>query len=471
MSETVPPIPPPPGGITGSPSSPNINRVDTMPNTETTNTTPITNRISQFWKIRFLVFLDGHEPYLLQTLKDGPFVPMSNMSTPENPLPKRQNQWSNIELRLDNQDKRLKSIIISCLPNDVMKSVIKYKSSKEMWNELVRAYEGPSNTRDTKIAALRLKFNVFKALEGHEGLIDDIYESETQRFSIQASSSKALVSNTHPQDSNPDVKKDIKTSNEFMADLNANIKKELCWQIRKDSTRGLGGLDLLKNLQINPKDPVSPVGNLRIDDLTKGDEDITKFKAFMVIVKDEPSMGKLDTRSGQWVKITMQKDEISNLKNVIKKWACSKVTLGQLLSEQIAGNIVKELGGKGRRKENNSPKEVIFTKANESSSELIPEVISDSKADYDNLEPLLSLLKLIRAKPSSSLNSLVSLSDLTSNMTNLTLNSSMNVNSSTEQLLLTPIEEIKGIKYHKIPSVISSSDSQASSYKPSKQKA
>ncbi|GKB40261.1 retrovirus-related pol polyprotein from transposon TNT 1-94 [Tanacetum coccineum] len=40
------------------------------------------------------------------------------------------------------------------------------------------------------------------------------------------------------------------------------------------------------------------------------------------------------------------KDEISDLKRVIKKWTCSKVTLDQLLSEQIPGNIVKALGGR-----------------------------------------------------------------------------------------------------------------------------
>ncbi|GJZ41174.1 hypothetical protein Tco_0588060 [Tanacetum coccineum] len=165
----------------------------------------------------------------------------------------------------------------------------------------------------------------------------------------------------------------------------------------------------------------------------------------MAIAKDEPSVGKADARSGQWVDITMKKvhrllsmtdsddrkhvldythvdliyvedqrknmvnkynllkqelslhkselsnlknivsincsfqnevirvnleneslkDEISDLKRVIEKWTCSKVTLDQLLSEQIHGNIVKALGGKGRRKENNPSKEVLFTKADE----------------------------------------------------------------------------------------------------------
>nr|GEY78530.1 retrovirus-related Pol polyprotein from transposon TNT 1-94 [Tanacetum cinerariifolium] len=69
---------------------------------------------------------------------------------------------------LANQDKRLKSIIIGCLPNDVMKSVINYKSAKETWTELCLAYEGPSDTRETKIVALRLEFNAFKALEGEK---------------------------------------------------------------------------------------------------------------------------------------------------------------------------------------------------------------------------------------------------------------------------------------------------------------
>ncbi|GJU39443.1 hypothetical protein Tco_1192400 [Tanacetum coccineum] len=171
MSGTVPPIPPPLGTSTSNPGSPNVNRVDTMPSTENINTTTTTNvgqngvdenlpqlldsrggshvsNVPKFdkdnftsWKIRFLVFLDGLEPYLMTTLEEGPYVPMSNLSTPTNPLPKRQNQWSHTECRLANQDKRLKSIIIGCLPNDVMKSVIKYKSAKEMWTKLVMSYE------------------------------------------------------------------------------------------------------------------------------------------------------------------------------------------------------------------------------------------------------------------------------------------------------------------------------------------
>nr|GEV45350.1 hypothetical protein [Tanacetum cinerariifolium] len=462
-----------------------------------------------------------------------------------------------------------------CLPNNVMKSFIKYKSAKEMWTKLCLAYEGPSITRDTKIAALRLKFNDFKALEGEkvnstytrlkcllndlenngviifeseinatfvnsllrkwlrmnqtqrannsikndsldalygkyhyeEGLIDDIYASETQRFTIQALSSKALISNNHSQDSDSDFEEDNITNNEFMADLNAEYHERALLENQK---------------RFYKRD--------------------NKFKAFMAITEDKPSVGKGDARSGQRVDITMKKlhrllsmteneerkhvldythvdlhyvedqrknlfnkfnalkqdlglhkselcnlknivsiscslqnevikneslkDEISNLKKVMEKWTCSKVTMDQLLSEQILNNIVKALRGK---------------------------------------IPLPPLPKLTGAEPSGASKSLISLSDLTANMADLTHYTTSkkvkkssdkisqpyvikkktepkhpsdqkscldkNVLPSTEQLLLTLMEEVKGIKNQTlIPSDTSSSISQASSSKTSKQK-
>ncbi|GJX18675.1 hypothetical protein Tco_0221352 [Tanacetum coccineum] len=216
MSRTIPPIPPPFGASSGNTSDPNVNRVDTMPaTTETINTTTITNvaqsvvdeNIPQLldsrggshvtnvpafdkedftsWKVRFLVFLDGLEPYLLKTLEDRPFVPMSSLATTENPLPKRQNQWSNAD----------------------------------------SPHEEPSNTRDTKIAALRLKFNAFKSLEGEKVmgtftrlkcLLNDL---ENKGVIIPQAEVNATF------DSDSDVEEDQRSSSEFLADLNAEYHK------------------------------------------------------------------------------------------------------------------------------------------------------------------------------------------------------------------------------------------------------
>ncbi|GJR31689.1 hypothetical protein Tco_1107921 [Tanacetum coccineum] len=242
MFGTIPYIPPPLRTNSSNTGSPN--RVDTMPITnDTINTTTITNvaqnvvdeNLPQIldsrggshvtnvlvfdkedftsWKVRFLVFLEGLEPYLLKTLEDGPFA------------------------------------------------IIKCKTTKAMWNDLILAHEGPSDTRDTKIASMRLKFNAFKALKAkvnatfvnslprkwlsmnqtqrannsikndslatlygkynyEEGLIDQIYESKIQRFTIQASSSKAVISNNQFQDIDSDVEEDLMSSSEFIVNLN-----------------------------------------------------------------------------------------------------------------------------------------------------------------------------------------------------------------------------------------------------------
>ncbi|GJR53913.1 retrovirus-related pol polyprotein from transposon TNT 1-94 [Tanacetum coccineum] len=202
------------------------------------------------------------------------------------------------------------------------------------------------------------------------------------------------------------------------------------------------------------------------ESISLDDEGSTKIRVFMAIAEDEPLVGKADARSGQWVDITMKK-------------TCSKVTLDQLLSEQVPRNIVKALGRKGRRKEKISSKEVVFTKADKSSSTLVPEITSDSESECDSQETLPPLPKLIGEAPSGTSESLIYLSYLTLNMADLSLDTpnlkktrpSVNVSltyvikkiteksptgpkpcsdkktdSSTKQLLLTLIEEVKGLK-------------------------
>ncbi|GKC34996.1 retrovirus-related pol polyprotein from transposon TNT 1-94 [Tanacetum coccineum] len=586
MSGTIPPIPPPFGASFGNPSSPNVNRVNTMlATTDPINTTNTTNMSQSV--------VDENLPQLLD-LRGGSHV-------------------TNV-LAFDEED--------------------------------FMTHEGPSDTRDTKIAALRLKFNAFKSLKGEkvngtftrlkfllnelenngvtipqievnatflnslprkwlsmnltqrannsikndslatmygkynyeEGLIDQIYELETQRFTIQASSSKALIFNHQFPNSDSDVKEDQRTNNEFMADLNAEYHERalLANQKRFYKRSGRVGsarkpLDKTKetcfacgklghfqkdypshktstppypssNNSFNKSKPYTPsfnqtssqnsgnhqknykgkykglkaemvVLNKRIDDITKGKSKKGKKDKEKSEKEDKLSVGNADARSGQWVDITMKKvhkllsmtdgderkhvldythvdlhymedqrknlneslkDEIIDLRKVIEKWTCSKVTLNQLLSEQVLRNIVKALGGKGRRKEKISSKEVVFTKADESSSMLVPEITSDSESEYNSQEPLPPLPKLIGVAPFGTSESLISLSDLTLNMDDLTIDtpdpkktrpfakvsptyvikkktekspasskhcSNKKTDSSTEQLLLTLVKE------------------------------
>nr|GEU97060.1 hypothetical protein [Tanacetum cinerariifolium] len=122
--------------------------------------------------------------------------------------------------------------------------------------------------------------------------------------------------------------------------------------------------------------------------------------SFMAITKDEPSVGKADARLGQWVEITMKKTS-------------SKVTLDQLLTKQVPGNIVSVLGKRDRRKEQSSSKEVLFTKADESSTETALEITPASKSECDFQESLSPLPKLRRGEPTSTSIDVLPLADLT----------------------------------------------------------
>ncbi|GJY21627.1 retrovirus-related pol polyprotein from transposon TNT 1-94 [Tanacetum coccineum] len=474
-----------------------------------------------------------------------------------------------------------------------------------MWTKLCLAYEGPSDTRDTKIVALRLKFNAFKALEGDKVngtytrlkcLLNDlenngviISQSEVNATFVNSLPRKWLSMNQTSR-ANNSIKNDSLAAlygkyhyeegliddiyaNEFMVDLNAEYheraqlenqkrfykssgrvgsarkpidkSKETCFSCRKlghfqkvchsnkTSTPSYPSLNTSfnkpkpntpsftpntsQNSSISQKDYKGKYKGLkakidvlsqRIDELTKGkydkgkeDKGTTKFKAFMAIADDEPLVGKV-------IRVNLEneslKDEISYLKTVIEKWTCSKVTLDQLLSKQIPDNIVKALRRKGRRKENNS-KEVLFTKADVSTSESALMITSDSEDDSDNQVPLPLLPKLTRAEPSGASKSIISLSDLTANMADLTLNIASkkikkssdkvsqtyvikkkiepkhpviqiscpdkNALPSTKQLILTLMEEVKGIKNQiLIPLDTSSSVSQASSSKTPRKK-
>ncbi|GKE05354.1 hypothetical protein Tco_1397372 [Tanacetum coccineum] len=505
MSRTVPPIPPPPGTSSGIPASSNVNRVDTMPTTNDPINTTTTTNVSQSVKMDHLF------PCQVSLLLKS--------------FAKTSNQWSNAESRLGNQDKRLKSINISFLPNDVMKSVIKCKTAKEMCNDLILAHEGPSDTRDTKIAALRLKLKAFKSLEGEKvngtftrlkcllnvlennGVIIPQAEVNATFINKWLSMNQTQRANNSIKNdclatlygSDSDVEEDQRTNKEFLEDLNAEFHERALLENQNRFYKRSGRvgsarkpIDKSKETYFaygktghfqkdwkgekgknqkrkSEKGLIAELFDWDDEHVSSEDEGITKIRAFMAIAEDEPSVGKADARSSQWVDITMKKvhillsmtdgddrkhvldynhvdlmyveDKRKNMVNkfnllkqelslhkfelCIEKWTCSKVTLDQLLSEQIPGKIIKALGGRGKRKENFSRKEVLFTKADESLSVPIPEITFESESECDSQEHLPPLLKLIGAKPASTPKSLIYLDDLTLNMADLTLDTSV----------------------------------------------
>ncbi|GJZ63377.1 hypothetical protein Tco_0619798 [Tanacetum coccineum] len=76
---------------------------------------------------------------------------------------KPESQWTPNERRVVVQDQPLKSIIMSCLPYDIIESVISCVSAKETWTDLVHSFEGPSDTKENMIMDLKLEYQTFRA--------------------------------------------------------------------------------------------------------------------------------------------------------------------------------------------------------------------------------------------------------------------------------------------------------------------
>ncbi|GJR94708.1 hypothetical protein Tco_0266882 [Tanacetum coccineum] len=105
-----------------------------------------------------LCYLTGMEPYYIQCIKDGQFKP----KTAEG-VDKPEAQWTQDERRVVAQDQCLKSIIMSCLPNNTMESVISCETAKDTWTDLVYSFKGPSDTKENKIMDLKLEYQTFSA--------------------------------------------------------------------------------------------------------------------------------------------------------------------------------------------------------------------------------------------------------------------------------------------------------------------
>nr|GFA53934.1 hypothetical protein [Tanacetum cinerariifolium] len=51
---------------------------------------------------------------------------------------------------------------MSCLPDDIIESVIICVSAKETWTDLVHSFEGPSDTKENRIMDLKLEYQTFR---------------------------------------------------------------------------------------------------------------------------------------------------------------------------------------------------------------------------------------------------------------------------------------------------------------------
>ncbi|GJV79719.1 hypothetical protein Tco_1515589 [Tanacetum coccineum] len=247
-----------------------------------------------------LCYLGEMEPYYLKCIKDGLFQPKTDEG--DN---KPESQWTPDERRIVIQDQRLKSIIMSCLPDDIMDSVISCETAKATWIDLVHSFEGPSDTKKKRIMNLKLEYQTFRAKPSKS--ISQTYTRYKTFLNELANDGISLSKheiNVGFVNSLPEkwltFSKGLRNANLTQTLNLANIYGRFVYE---DNLIGRRYSDYKKALVTTPSNSSVITAFFSNND----DEEVTQVKVLMALADDELTVGKNHARNGEWIDITMRK--------------------------------------------------------------------------------------------------------------------------------------------------------------------
>ncbi|GJR31935.1 hypothetical protein Tco_1108167 [Tanacetum coccineum] len=313
----------------------------------------------------------GMEPYYLKCIKDGPFQPKTAQGDA-----KPESQWTPDEMRVIVQYQRLKSIIMSCPPDDIIESVISCVSAKETWTDLVHSFEGPSDTKENRIMDLKLKYQTFRSkstkslsqtytryktllnelandgvnLSKHEinvGFVNSLPEkwitfsqglrnaNYTQTLDLANIYGRFVYEDNLIQRRYSDTRKALITtpsstvistaffSNNVIQDFQENSDDEKDYKAEYKKMKAKKALlEISTSSSQNPK-TFQPKNKGLVaetfywdEEEVSDDEEITQVKVLMALDDEDLTVGKRHACNGEWVDITIRKcrDELLSLK-------------------------------------------------------------------------------------------------------------------------------------------------------------
>ncbi|GJU32327.1 hypothetical protein Tco_1175916 [Tanacetum coccineum] len=271
-----------------------------------------------------LYYLAVMEPYYIKCIKDGLFQP----KTVEGDI-KPESQWTMDERRVVVQDQRLKSIIMSCLPDDIMELVISCETVKATSIDLVHSFEGPSDTKENRIMDMKLEYQTFRA-KLSESLSQTYTDYKTLLNELANDGVNLSKYEINDFQENSDNEANERTSEEYLRDLDmvfherallANSKRFI--KIRNNFSSQKAN-ENTNYLLIKEQWPSFFTFDWD-DEEVSHDEDMTKVKVLMALVDDELIVGKNHARNGEWINITVRKvnillfmDEDADWQNYLK---------------------------------------------------------------------------------------------------------------------------------------------------------
>ncbi|GJR52825.1 retrovirus-related pol polyprotein from transposon TNT 1-94 [Tanacetum coccineum] len=238
---------------------------------------------------------------------------------------KPEGQWIADERKAANLDQRLKSLIMSVLPNDQMNSFINCLTAKSTWDDLILYHEGPSNVKESSVMDLKLCYNTFKfkedsklaslfgKLKYEENLIDSISETEKNKFLVSTTPlSTAFFSTSIVQDfqDSPDDEEDTRSSHEYLNDLEEEYQaRALLAKSKRFFKKGTqsSSASASKAATVKNKGLIAKAYEWNEEEVSSDNNEMVEVKVLMAQYEENDAVIKEGAKNGEWVKISMRK--------------------------------------------------------------------------------------------------------------------------------------------------------------------
>ncbi|GJZ93651.1 hypothetical protein Tco_0665854 [Tanacetum coccineum] len=251
-------------------------------------------------KKRFKCHIIGIEPQFENIILNGPYIPKAAGER------KQEVQWTPDERKTANLDQRLKSLIMSVLPDDQMNS-------------------GPSDVKESRVMDLKLCYNTFKFKKSetiaqtfirNKALMNELVNDDIKLLKLEINTGfinglpkkwlafcQSLRNTNHLKESElASLFGKLKYKENLIDNIYETDKKKNLVSATSLST-AFFYTSIVQDFKDSPDDEEDTRSKVSSDD-----NEAIKVKALMALADEERvSVGKESARTGEWVKVSMKK--------------------------------------------------------------------------------------------------------------------------------------------------------------------
>ncbi|GJR28288.1 hypothetical protein Tco_1104520 [Tanacetum coccineum] len=195
------------------------------------------------------------------------------------PVLEAEGQWTADERKTANLDHRLKSLIMSVLPDDKMNSVINCLTAKSTWDDLILYHEGPSNVKESMDFQDSPDDEEDKR-SNYEYLND--LEEEYQARALLAKSKRFFKKGTQ------------RPTKDFKAKYNKVMAKLALLSSSASAS---------KPVTVKNKGLIAKAYEWDEEEVSLDDNELVEVKVLMALAEENNAVSKEGVRNGEWVKI------------------------------------------------------------------------------------------------------------------------------------------------------------------------